>query len=187
MLNDDRIRSKSHGLTQDVLEAQAECIGAPLTVMPTTWNEYESSFIEALKTIKQQDINAGVFGDIDFLPHLEWEEKVCQAVGMTAYLPLWKMERRALLSEFLDAGFEAMIVTLKKSDLDESFLGQMLSPAIIDQFVEIGIDPCGENGEYHTVVTNGPIFKSPLNLTTGEIVERSGYAAIDVKRVALAG
>ncbi|OVE74850.1 hypothetical protein BVX97_06225 [bacterium E08(2017)] len=180
MLNEEGVRSRSHGLTEDVLRGQSESIGVPIMVTPTTWDGYESAFIESLNTIGKSDIKNGVFGDIDFIPHLEWEEKVCGEAGMTPYLPLWKVDRRALLEEFLDAGFQAMIVTIRSESLDESYLGRYLDHALIEQFEKIGIDPCGENGEYHTVVTAGPLFKEPLSLNTGAIVERAGYLAVDV-------
>jgi len=177
---EDGVRSRSHGLRKDVLEAQASAMGIPLLTRCATWEEYESVFIDALHEIRKENVKSGVFGDIDFPPHLEWEKKVCENADMTAYLPLWECARQGLLEEFLALGYKAMIVTVEEKKLDKRFLGKVIDRGIIDEFRKIGIDPCGENGEYHTFVFDGPAFSKPLSIETGEITEHCGYGMIDV-------
>jgi len=182
IISEDGIRSRSHGLRKDVLEAQASAMGIPLLMRCAAWAEYESVFVDALREISKEDVQAGVFGDIDFPPHLEWEEKVCAKTGMTAHLPLWGCARETLLHAFLSLGYKAVIVSVdEKKKLDRKFLGRMIDREIINEFRKIGIDPCGENGEYHTLVFDGPIFSKPLLIETGSITEHSGYCTLDIQ------
>lgn len=181
ILIENGTRSRSHGLTREVLQAQAFCLGIPLLVRSATWSAYECVFIDVLHQIKKEGVYAGVFGDIDCLPHLEWEEKVCIKTDMTPCLPLWGCSKLELLDQFLSLGFKAMIVTVKEDKLGKEFLGRTIDPEIVREFKTMGIDPSGENGEYHTVVTDGPLFSSPLLLHQGDTVVRSGYCMLDVQ------
>jgi len=152
-----------------------------------TWAEYESVFVDALREIRKEGVKTGVFGDIDFPPHLEWEEKVCAKAGMVAWLPLWECARETLLNEFLSLGYKAVIVMVDEKKLDRKFLGRMIDRELVSEFQKIGIDPCGENGEYHTLVVDGPIFSKPLPIETGARTEHSGYCSLDVLVRSLAG
>ena len=181
VISEDGIRSRSHGLRKDVLEAQASAMGIPLLIGCAAWEEYEAVFVGALHKIRGKGIRAGVFGDIDFPPHLEWEEKVCVKTGLTAYLPLWECSRLKLIEEFLALGYKAMIVTVNEKNLGRNFLGRIIDRETISEFQKIGIDPCGENGEYHTLVVDGPIFSTPLSVETGVCSEHAGYYLIDVR------
>ncbi|HEY73528.1 MAG TPA: diphthine--ammonia ligase [Thermoflexia bacterium] len=180
MLQEDGKRSRSHGLARDVLQAQALALGIPLLTRATSWDEYEAVFVAALQGLSEAGIEAGVFGDIDIEDHRLWEEKVCGAAGIGAYLPLWKTPRLELFDEFLSRGFEAVIVAVCEEKLDKAYLGETLSVELAREFDRLGIDPAGEEGEYHTVVTNGPIFSRPLRLEVGEQVFRSGYWFLDL-------
>jgi uncharacterized protein (TIGR00290 family) len=181
MLREDGARSRSHGLEPVVLKAQAASLGIPLVTRAASWSEYESVFIAALQELKDAGVQAGVFGDIDLADHRLWEEKVCAAAGIEAYLPLWQTDRLALLGEFLVLGFEATIVAINGEKLDESYLGRVIDPDLVHEFADLGIDPSGEEGEYHTVVTNGPIFSKPVGLEAGERVFYDGYWFLDVE------
>jgi len=181
IISEDGIRSRSHGLRRDVLEAQAAAMGIPLLIRCATWAEYELVFVEALHEIRRKGVKAGVFGDIDFPPHLEWEKKVCAKADLIPYLPLWECARLELLHEFIALGYKAVIVIVKEDKLDRKFLGRIINQEVINEFLKIGIDPCGENGEYHTLVVDGPIFSKPLPIETGACTEHSGYCSIDVR------
>jgi len=180
MLQEDGTRSRSHGLPREVLRAQADSLGIPLVTKAASWPDYESVFIAALQELRATGVEAGVFGDIDIDEHRLWEEKVCDAVGIEAYLPLWKTPRLALLGEFLMLGFEATIVTVNGEKLDKAYLGRVIDLELVQEFVSLGIDPSGEEGEYHTVVTDGPIFSEPVRLKTGEQSLHDGYWFLDV-------
>ncbi len=181
ILQEDGKRSRSHGLAKEVLQAQAQSVGIPLVTRAASWDEYESTFIAALKALKAQGVQAGVFGDIDLEDHLLWEETTCAAAGMEAHLPLWKAPRLELLDEFLALGFKATIIATLDDKMGRGYLGRTLDTELIQEFTRIGIDPCGEEGEYHTVATEGPIFAEPLRLTMGETALRSGYWFLDLE------
>ncbi|WP_108652802.1 Dph6-related ATP pyrophosphatase [Dongshaea marina] len=171
---EDGERSRSHGLRSSVIEAQAKAMGVPLMGAATSWSDYENCFVAALSRLREQGITHGIFGDIDLIEHLEWEQMVCKKADMLPYLPLWQQDRLPLVREFVDAGFEARIVAVRADKLDKKYLGQLLTHQLLEEFAALGIDPCGENGEYHSVVTNGPLFEWPLELTVGEQVLRDG-------------
>lgn len=181
MVAEDGLRSRSHGLAREVLEAQAARLGIPLLARPAAWSEYEPVFLRALQDLKREGIQAGVFGDIDFVPHLEWDTRICAAAGLRLCLPLWQCARLELLDQFLAAGFKAVIVAVKEDKLGRDFLGRTLDRLMISEFERRGIDPCGENGEYHTVVVDGPLFSAPLPLETGNTECHAGCCLLDVR------
>jgi uncharacterized protein (TIGR00290 family) len=174
MLTEDGQRSRSHGLSLAVLEAQAAAIGVPLLTRAATWDQYEPTFVELLCEAKDAGVTAAVFGDIDIPRHRQWEESVCAQAGLTASLPLWQQDRLALLEEFWSAGFACRIVVARDGVTDRKYLGRVLDRALAEELSRAGIDACGENGEFHTVVTSGPIFKVPLSIELRGQVLRSG-------------
>jgi len=145
-----------------------------------SWSEYESVFVAALRELAAGGVEAGVFGDIDIDAHREWEEKVCEQAGLEAHLPLWKAAREELLEEFVGLGFEAMIIATNAEKMGKEYLGKRLDRALIEQLTSIAIDPCGEAGEYHTVVTDGPVFREGLRIRKGKAFLRSGYWFLDI-------
>jgi uncharacterized protein (TIGR00290 family) len=166
-------------LAASVLEAQAAAMGLPINFQAASWDGYERKFLDALTTLKSQGIEYGVFGDIDLDPHREWVERVCAEGGIIAHEPLWMEPRRKLVDEFLEAGFQARIVSLKEALLPREMLGAQFSPELVERIEAAGCDACGENGEFHTVVTGGPLFSRTLKLEPGEIVSVAGYACLD--------
>jgi len=180
MLTEDGIRSRAHGLPPTVLRAQSASLGIPLLVRNTSWEDYETNFLSAISELKKQNIECGVFGDIDLAAHLEWVERVCGSVEIGVYEPLWKRARKDLLEEFLRLRFKALIISVKQDVLDKGFLGQELTEQVISELEKSGIDASGEEGEYHTVVTDGPIFSSPVLLQMKGQVVHDGYCFLDV-------
>jgi uncharacterized protein (TIGR00290 family) len=175
-------RSHSHGLSLNILEAQSLSLEIPFVTVNTSWSQYRDNFVRSVRNLKGKDnsITRGVFGDIDIESHGQWERDVCRDAGVEAYLPLWKMDRKSLLREFLSAGFKAMIIAIDSTKLDPRYLGRVVDEKLIKELEALGIDSCGENGEYHTVVFDGPIFKFPLHLKRSEMALRSGYYFLDV-------
>ncbi|HEY2413775.1 MAG TPA: diphthine--ammonia ligase [Pirellulaceae bacterium] len=180
MFTEDGERSRSHGLPKQVLEAQAAAIGVPLLTAAASWDQYETAFIELLGQAKSRGADAAVFGDIDIPRHREWEENVCRSAGLNAELPLWQCDRMQLLEEFWAAGFEARIVVAREGVVDQRFLGRLLDRATAEELAATGVDACGENGEFHTVVTGGPLFREPIELELRGQVLRSGCWFQDV-------
>jgi len=183
MFIDDGQRSRSHGLPMGVIQQQAQALGIPLIARNASWDKYEEVFTSALRDFKQDEIGCGVFGDIDLEPHLQWVERVCSSVAVEVYEPLWKKPRRELLEEFLHLGFTATIVAVKQDALDVGFLSRTLSKQVVLEMEEAGIDASGEEGEYHTVVTSGPLMSSPIRIETKGQVVRNGYCFLDIEAV----
>jgi diphthine-ammonia ligase len=164
VLNEQGKISRSHGIPADILKAQAERAKLPMHLLSSSWQDYESKFIKALHQVKKEyEVEYAVFGDIDLQAHRDWEEKVCAQAGLQAILPLWKLGRQQLVAEMLAAGIETIIVSCNEV-MGERFLGQTLTPTIVDELAEMGVDPCGENGEYHTLVLNCPLFSQGLQV-----------------------
>lgn len=173
-------RTHSHGLSKELICAQAASLGIPLRHRSCGWNDYEEQFVDAVRDLKRTGMKTGVFGDIDFEENRKWEEKVCAKSGVNTYIPLWQISRCDLIDEFLSAGFKALIVAAQSKLLGNEYLGRTLDRELISEFKERQIDLSGENGEYHTVVFDGPIFSYPLDLIPGNKVLRSGYWFLDL-------
>lgn len=180
MLIEDGKRSRSHGLSLDLLKAQAQSLNIPLYTCSTSWSNYEENFSSILRDIKKEGVNFGIFGDIDLEDHKAWVERVCSSENINSYLPLWQKGRREIVEEFINLGFKATIVAVKDGVLDNSYLGKELDNNLLKEFESLGIDACGENGEFHTVVTDGPIFSKQINIKKLEVVLRSGYWFLDI-------
>jgi diphthine-ammonia ligase len=165
LISEDGQRSRSHGTKASVLALQGEAIGIPLIQVKTSWENYEENFKKVVRELKDKGIEGGVFGDMDLEEHREWVERVCSEIGIKAFLPLWGIKAEELIEEFLKLKFKATVVATR---LDENFLGKVLDKALVGQISKLGSHPCGENGEYHTFVTDGPIFRKALKVTRGE-------------------
>lgn len=176
VLREDSLRSRSHGLMTEIISDQAEALGLKLMTCSATWDDYEAEFIKALKVIRgEQSIDYGVFGDIDIDANRQWVLDVCKVAEITAIHPIWQGDRKALLTEFIQAGFKAQIVSLKDGLLPREFLGRTIDNSLINEMENYNVDPCGENGEFHTVVTDGPMFKRPVHVEFGNSVLSNGY------------
>jgi uncharacterized protein (TIGR00290 family) len=179
MLTEDGERSRSHGLRRSVLAAQADAIGVPLATGSAAWGDYTATFVDRLTGLGA-DASECVFGDIDIDEHRAWCRHAAHAAGVTAGHPLWQRPRRALLDELLARGWRAMIVTVRADVLGPSLLGRVLDHGLIEELEAAGVDACGENGEYHTLVVDGPLFAAPIAVRAGEQVLRSGCWFLDV-------
>jgi diphthine-ammonia ligase len=164
MMNENGMISRSHGLPFFVLQMQSEAMGIPLIGIPSSWNEYEKKFVEALQLVKTKyGVNTMVFGDIDLQEHRDWEEMVCRKAGLDALLPIWKKDRKQLVLDMISSGIESIIVSCNTL-LGEEFLGKTINENLVHVLEDKGVDVCGENGEFHTVVTNCPLFKNKIVL-----------------------
>ena len=154
-------RVRSHGVSVQLMRAQAAALKLDIEFLSASWKEYEYQFIEKLTFLKSLGIQSGIFGDIDLIAHREWEEKVCVAAGIAACLPLWNEDRLSLVSEFFHAGFKARVSCVDGRFLDDTFVGCEFDQSFIDR-LPAGVDACGENGEFHTFVYDGPNFINPV-------------------------
>jgi uncharacterized protein (TIGR00290 family) len=179
MFDEAAARSRSHGLRPEVVAAQADRLGLPRVTGQCTWNTYDDAFSAALETLAADAVTHVVFGGILFEEHRRWAEQMCERHGLVAVEPLWGSSTDALFYEWVASGAEALIVTARAEYLDESWLGRTLGPDMFADFKRLGVDPCGERGEYHTVVTSTPLFSAPLRIQRRECVRQSGYWALD--------
>jgi uncharacterized protein (TIGR00290 family) len=179
MFGEDGSRSRSHGLTPRVIAAQAERLALPVHMGRCSWPSYTEQYLELLEEVQQRAITHVIFGDILGDAHRAWNERVCAERGLIPIMPLWGEPTRLLAQEFIARGGRARLVTVRPPLLDESWLGLQLDDDVLDRLQGIGADPCGEFGEYHTVVTDCPAFSSPLSLETGRRVLSSGCWALD--------
>jgi uncharacterized protein (TIGR00290 family) len=164
MMNENGEVSRSHGLPLSVLKQQAQKMQLPIEAVPATWGDYEALFVHTLKALKiKYALQAAVFGDIDLQPHKDWEDKVCEAASITAMLPLWQQDRTVLVQEMIQNGIETMIVSCNP-EMGERYLGKILTPELAQELKDKGIDPCGENGEFHTLVIDCPLFSEAIEL-----------------------
>ncbi len=180
MFEENEQRSKSHALPFAVVKAQAEKLGVPLMIRGASWSGYEEQFLDAMKECKEEGIAHGVFGDIDLEEHLEWVQTTCAKVGMEAVHPLWMEPRRKILEEFLAAGFVAYIVVINTKMMPAHFIGRKFTLDLMDELDALGIDSCGESGEFHTVTVDGPIFSERVPVIFSDQHERDGYVFLDV-------
>jgi len=188
MINREARKSMSHGLDPELIAAQAEAVGIPILQRETTWDTYEEEFKRAVAGLKQKGISGVVFGDIDIEGHKEWVERVCADLGVIPILPLWGVEPQRLLNDFIDAGFEAIVVTAKAEFLGQEWLGRRVDEVFIKELLRLNnVHPCGEQGEYHTFVTDGPIFKKRVKIIDSNTVLREGYRFLDISRYELEG
>lgn len=179
VMDENQAYSKSHGLTQEVLLAQAQALRVPIQLAAASWSTYEENFIANLQTIKaEHEIEGMVYGDIDIIKHREWEEKVSATAGLQAYLPLWQGNRRQLVEAMIDAGIKAIIVSCSHT-LGLDFLGEEITHDLIGKLEAKGVDVCGENGEYHTLVLDCPLFENEIKIIKGEKVKTDNYCFIE--------
>jgi diphthine-ammonia ligase len=186
MVSEDGQRSRSHGLDGRWVALQAEAMGVPIVQQRTADSDYEVEFKNALTGFRQIGITEGVFGDIDFEEHRKWNQGVCAAAGIEMHLPLWQEDQSKLLDEFISAGFEAVVVTTRGDLLGKEWLGRKLDRGFVaDLAREKGVTPCGEAGEYHTLVIDGPLFKRKIRIVEASPVLKDGYCLLDIKRAEL--
>ena len=168
MFDETEDRSRSHAVARELIGAQADALGIELVTAQASWQNYEKVFVETLKDFQNRQITHGIFGDIDLEAHREWEEKVCASAEIEAVLPLWAENRRKLVDEFLAEGFKAVVVCVNEKFLDAEFCGRIFDDQFLADLPET-VDACGENGEFHTFVFDGRIFKNPVKCEVAEI------------------
>jgi uncharacterized protein (TIGR00290 family) len=182
-VNETYQRVAMHGLRRSLLHRQAAALGLPLIEIPLPHpcgNEvYEARMAAATAELRAQGIRHMVFGDLFLEDIRAYREQQLAAVGMHAIFPLWGRPTPALALEMLDAGLEAHIVCLDPRHLDPAFAGRPWDRALLAQLPPT-VDPCGENGEFHTAVTAGPMFAHPLAVSCGEVVTRDGFVYADL-------
>jgi len=184
-VNKTHNRISMHGVRVSLLEKQAEAIGIPLKKIELPempgMDEYEIEMEKKINEIKSEGIKDSIFGDI-FLEDLKiYREKKLAELGITPHFPLWKISTKELMDEFLDLGFKAIIVCINTKFLDKSFCGRIIDRSFVNDLPS-DVDVCGENGEFHSYVFDGPIFRKPIAFTKGDIVYKEYAKPKEAKR-----
>jgi uncharacterized protein (TIGR00290 family) len=179
-ISQEHQRITMHGVRVELLQQQATSIGLPLMKMALpespAMEVYNQTMHNTLSSLKHQGIETILFGDI-FLEDLRHyrEEQVAQA-DMQAAFPLWKLPTRELIHEFIDLGFKTIVVCVNEKYLDRSFAGRIIDHSFLKD-LPADVDPCGEYGEFHTFVFDGPLFKYPVMFDTGEVIYRKYFTS----------
>lgn len=177
--------SRSHRLSRELLGAQSQAVGIPLDQRRASWNTYEREFTKALTYLKQEGIEGGVFGALYLRDDRAWAERVCTEAGIVPLLPLWGMGGKDLLRILIEAGFEAIVVAVRSDIMNEHWLGAKVDGEFIEHMEKSEVDVCGENGEYHTLVVDGPIFSRRIDISETRVTRRGMMAFLHVLSFAL--
>jgi uncharacterized protein (TIGR00290 family) len=182
-VTDEYDRISMHGVRHELLTRQADALGIPLVeirIPPACVNDiYEERMTQAFTSPPLSGVKAVAFGDLFLEDVRAYRETRLTAVGKRGLFPLWGRDTGALAHEFVAAGFQATIACLDPRALDASFAGRSYDERLLAD-LPAGVDPCGENGEFHTFVHAGPIFTEPIACATGEVVERDGFVFCDL-------
>ncbi|MBM3244780.1 MAG: diphthine--ammonia ligase [Candidatus Omnitrophica bacterium] len=176
-ISSDSKRGCFHGIESGLMKLQAESIGIQLIQKEVTadMKKYEEEFKDAVRALAGNEIKQMVFGDIFLLDQVNWVERVCGDIGITPVEPLWNNKPEDIVNEFLDSGFEAVIVSAQAEKLGKEFIGRHIDKKLICELKERRVCPCGENGEFHTLVIDGPIFKKRIEITKADPILKEGF------------
>jgi diphthine-ammonia ligase len=185
MMSDPSV-SNFHLIRSDMLDAQSEAIGIPIVKQTTTAETYEQDFKNALLKMNAEGVEGIVTGDVfDVALHeAGWLDRICKEVGLTPVRPLWHRDTKQILDEFISAGFKATLVRVKLDLLGMEWLGREINREFFDDLLKLGtVDPCGEHGEFHTFVTDGPLFKKQrIEILESEKTKLNSHGRLVIKR-----
>jgi diphthine-ammonia ligase len=173
-------RVRFHATRVEMIQAQAAAAGIELRAIGTSWQAMEGRLTEELRTLRSEGFAGVVLGDIHLADVRSWYEERVRRAGLEHVEPLWGEPPASLVGEFVEAGGRAVITCVDLSRLDASWLGRIIDEAFLDEIGGTGVDPCGENGEYHTFVFRGPAFARQVTWQRGQRRSDSGFIQLDV-------
>jgi uncharacterized protein (TIGR00290 family) len=174
-------RVRFHGIQAPLIAAQAESMGIPLIQDSTSPDDYESVFMRLLERFKREGIGGIIFGNIHLADIRAWYEERTRGHGFEHVEPLWGTSGLELVQEVIDRGYAAYVVSIDLARTPDAWLGRALDRSLLDEILaRPDVDPCGERGEYHTFVRNGPLFQRPIDVRLGQRIEMEGHALLEV-------
>lgn len=179
MVNEEEERSFFHGADYQMLQAYSEALGVPVLITPATGDSYHLAMEHSLKEAVALGAEAACFGDIDIEGNRAWSEERCRKAGIPAVFPLWQKDRAENVHELVSLGYRCLIKSINNTLLPKELLGRIIDQDVIEIMKAHHIDICGENGEYHTLVVDGPIFQKPLAFQTGRILAFGDFSVIE--------
>lgn len=165
----------THGLSYDLLEQVSKSLELPVIYAECDVSEYETKFEEKLGVAKEMGATSVVYGDIDIQQHKQWGIDRATNAGLNYEFPLWQENREKLVNEVIDSGFKAIIKKVNLNYMGEDFLGKTLTKELVEEIKATGSDACGENGEYHTIVVDGPIFNHKIEIKPDDFKPENCY------------
>jgi len=169
-----------HGVNAEMIRLQAG-LSDILIIQQRILSDFESGFKETVRGLMGSGIKGMVFGDIHLEGHRQWVERVCGELRIESVEPLWGKDTGELMQEFIENGFQAVIVSGQTRFINKEWIGQPLNTDFMEYLRASNLDICGENGEYHTFVTCGPLFRGRIEITEKEVISRNGYWFLDIK------
>lgn len=180
-------RVSFHGAPAKLVELQSETLGIPLLQRKTTQDNYEAVFRKTLAELKEKGVSHLVRGDIFLIDLRDWVENICAREGMSVISPIWGHPAEQLLTEFVSSGFKSVITSVQAKKLGPEWIGRVIDRRFIEEMKSVpGVDLCGENGEFHSFVYDGPNFKKSIQITKTEKVFINGYWFLDIQEYKLA-
>ena len=184
MCHEDEEHSISHGIKKELIKKQGEAIGIPVLQESSDRKNYENNFKGIISRLKKKDITTGIFGDIYLEEHRVWIERVCHETGVKPVFPLWNEDTTELLNEFIELDFKAVTVAVNSDMLSQEWLGRELDSQFLKDISELAnIDPCAENGEYHTFVYDGPLFGSSVEFIKGKTLYKENHFFLELSEI----
>lgn len=175
-INPEYGRITMHGVPKRLLYQQAEYLDVPLQTLPLptgiSMDDYNIRMEKELRSLKAEGVSHSIFGDILLEDLKAYRDEQYAKIGMQTVFPVWKENTTDLIQEFIRLGFKTVVVCVNAAVLDKSFCGREINQEFLNDLPK-NVDPCGENGEFHTFVYDGPLFKKPVGFKLGEIVNRS--------------
>ena len=173
-------RVRFHATRVEMLQAQAASTGIDLRAIATSWSEMDANLTRELSSLRDEGFAGVVFGDIHLADVRAWYEQRVTASGLEHVEPIWGEPPDRLLSEFVSSGGRAVVTCVELARLDEGWLGRVIDDEFVSAIRTAGVDPCGENGEFHSFAFAGPVFKQPVAWLAGERRRDAGFAQLDI-------
>jgi uncharacterized protein (TIGR00290 family) len=170
-----------HGVDPAMIKLQADLTGIPMIQRKVASEDFEREFKKTIEELVMSGTKGMVFGDIYLEPHKEWVDRVCYELGIEPVEPLWGMKTEDIIQEFLSIGFDTIVASGNQDLIDKKYIGQRMDREFIEYLKSKKLDVCGENGEFHTFVTRGPLFRGKIEITASDVISRDGFWFLDVR------